>query len=98
MGGAMKKAMALLLFLFLSGGCSAFCRNYCKKEAMIPIPVPCPIPPVISRPHLPIADLKGPEAPDVVIRAYVLSVEELMGYSLELEILLNGYRKLGVEE
>jgi len=60
--------------------------------ALVPVAVPCPSPPPLVRPHLAIQDLKPVTAPSEVLRAYVVTVEQLRGYAEELEIIINGYR------
>ena len=59
----------------------------------VPVPVECPAPPVIVRPKLAIADLPPKPAADVYVRAVESSLEALMGYTEELETLLNGYKR-----
>lgn len=78
--------LALLVVLSLSGCASA------PVNAEIPVAVPCPPPPAVARPALPIADLIAESPPDAVMRAYAATVQTLMGYARELELLLNGYR------
>lgn len=62
-------------------------------EVEVPVAVDCPAPPPLVRPALPIADLTPDSQPADVLRAYAATVEALMGYSVELEVLLNGYRE-----
>lgn len=56
----------------------------------------CPLPPVAlpvqsayrpERPTLPIATLRPDDAPDVVARAYKMTIEILKGYAEQLEAL-----------
>ena len=80
------------LFLPLLAGCAAepVIRTV---EVEIPVAVDCPAPPAIARPALPLADITADSSPADVLRAYAATVEALMGYSLELEGLLDGYRE-----
>jgi len=64
-------------------------------EVRVPVAAECPAPPSLVRPALPIADLTPESQPADVLRAYAATVEALMGYSLELEELLAGYRATG---
>lgn len=82
----------LLLALPLLAGCAAepVIRTV---EVEIPVAVDCPAPPALARPSLPIADLEPDSTPADVLRAYAATVEALMGYSLELEGVLDGYRE-----
>lgn len=85
----MKKLIMLLLVLSL-GGCTAFTKS------VVRVPVSdCPVPKEVVRPTLPIDNLKpGDEAdPGKVAVAYAATVKALMGYVLELEQVLDGYRK-----
>lgn len=50
-------------------------------------------PPVVTRPELPVLSLKEGDEPDVVVRAYRETVLRLQAWGLELETILNGYRK-----
>lgn len=45
------------------------------------------------RPHLAIQGLQPQAPPAEVLRAYVVTVEQLRGYAEELEIIINGYRR-----
>lgn len=84
----------LLLALPLLAGCAAepVIRTV---EVEIPVAVDCPAPPALMRPALPLADITADSSPADVLRAYAATVEALMGYSLELEELLAGYRATG---
>ena len=58
-----------------------------------PVALPCPPPPIAVRPALPISQITRDSPPASVLRAYVATVEVLMGYSLSLETLLSGYKE-----
>jgi len=81
-----KLCFAAVLFL-LATGCAG------TPTALVPVATPCPQPPPLVRPHLAIQDIKPVAAPAEVLRAYVVTVEQLRGYAEELEIIINGYRK-----
>lgn len=81
------KALVIVTAMFLIAGCTA------ATETVIPVAIPCPQPPVLTRPCLAIQDLHGAEQPGEVIKAYVLTVEQLRGYAVELETIINGYRR-----
>lgn len=84
----MGKLAALLALLALSG-CATQTRTV---RVEIPVAAECPAPPGIARPYLPSADL-ATENPGDVIRACVGTVEALQGYAMELEAIVNGYRR-----
>lgn len=73
--------------MLLMGGCAA------APTALLPVATPCPQPAALVRPRLAIQDLQSVAAPAEVLRAYVVTVEQLRGYAEELEIIINGYRK-----
>ena len=79
--------IALFLALWLSlGGCAP---APVKTEY---ITVPVAPPPEIKRPALAIEDLKTGDGPDVVIRAYSITIKTLEGYAMQLESALNAYK------
>jgi len=75
----------------LMAGCTPAVTMPARVE--IPVPVACPEPPPVTRPKLPIATLPPNATADQYVRAVEGSLEALMGYSAELERLLDGYRK-----
>ena len=77
--------IAVLLWLSL-GGCA---QPQIKTEY---ITVPIAPPPEIKRPALAIEDLKTGDGPDVVIRAYSITIKALEGYALQLEAVLSAYK------
>lgn len=83
----MVRAVIAALLAFTLAGCAG---TPARTE---PPPATCPEPAPTARPHLPIADLTIDDLPDAVMRAYEATVETLIGYAIELETLLNGYRK-----
>lgn len=52
-----------------------------------------PAPPVVNRPELPVLSLKPGDTPDVVIQAHRESIKLLQQWGLQLEAILDGYRK-----
>jgi hypothetical protein len=81
----------LALVLLLIAGCKPPTPVIQRVEVMVP--VPCPAPAVIPRPPLPIQQLKSGDPSVTVKRAYVATVEVLIGYARELEKQLDAYRK-----
>jgi hypothetical protein len=80
--------IAVFLALWLSlGGCAT--KPEVKTEY---ITVPVAPPPEIKRPALAIEDLKTGDGPDVVIRAYSITIKTLEGYAMQLESALNAYK------
>ena len=79
---------SLITFHFsLLVGCAS------TPTALLPVATPCPLPPPLVRPHLAIQGLQPQAPPAEVLRAYVVTVEQLRGYAEELEIIINGYRR-----
>jgi len=81
-----SKLLLVFLVVFLAA-CTA------PVETLIPTAIPCPQPPALIRPHLALQDLQPVAAPSEVLRAYVITVEQLTGYACELETIINGYRR-----
>lgn len=50
-------------------------------------------PPIVTRPELPVLSLKEGDEPDVVVRAYRETILRLQSWGLELETILDGYRR-----
>jgi hypothetical protein len=71
----------LILSLSLLAGCSK-----------PPVVFPCPPPHPVTRPSLRVNALTAQAAPDAVLEAYVLDLADWVGYSKELETLLDAYR------
>lgn len=82
----MKKLLLILGLASSLWGCAH------ETIVQVPVAVPCPPPPAVSRPHLPIADIRRGEGEAALIKAYAATVEALKGYAEELEALLDGYR------
>ena len=66
--------------------------------APVIITAPCPSPPIVTRPHLPAADLTANSSPADVMRALIASQQLLQGYAAELETILDGYRTAPMPE
>lgn len=58
----------------------------------VPVPVPCPPPEIPARPHLLSPDLPAAAPPDQVAKALIADLAAVMGYSAQLERILDGYR------
>jgi hypothetical protein len=86
----MKRLILYSLFTLHS---SLFLGCATTPTALIPVATPCPQPPQLVRPHLAIQELQPVAAPSEVFRAYVITIEQLKGYAVELETIINGYRK-----
>lgn len=70
--------------------------RYQKVEVKVPVMVPVPMPEEPNRPELIIHTLTEADRddPGLVVTAYKASVKQLQGYVLELEHIIDGYRKL----
>lgn len=86
----MRKA---LLCALIAVSCTLLSACAAPVETLIPVATPCPQPPPLIRPHLALQDLPPVAAPSEVLRAYVITVEQLQGYACELETIINGYRR-----
>lgn len=60
----------------------------------VPTPVPCPAPPILERPGRTLALLPDDAAPDVVVRAAAVDLENLESTLSQCRIILQGYGKL----
>ena len=58
----------------------------------VPVPIRCPAPPPLQRPLLPVESLSLAATADQYVRAVETSLELLMGYASQLEIIVDGYR------
>lgn len=87
-----KLAIAVLTLVILSG-CATEKIVYVPKEVKIMVPVAAPQPPTFDVPAMPIADLNDSSTPDVVIKAYVATVQLLKDMVKERDRALNIYRK-----
>jgi len=83
--------MKRLVAIFALAGSLCACAHQ-PELVQVPVAVPCSPPPVLARPHLPVADLTADTPANQVMKAYLASLETLKGYAAELEKLLDGYR------
>lgn len=81
------KHLLLCATLILLPACT-----HVPRTVEVPVAVPCPPPPPVARPTLPIDRLTGSSTSAEIVRAYVVTVQKLIDYARELEILLDGYR------
>ena len=56
------------------------------------VPVPCPTPPIVTRPELPIKDLKLDDTIEMERKLWLATIQVLTGYCKQLETILDGYR------
>lgn len=63
----------------------------CATKTMVT--AACPEPPVTARPRLSVLELKLGDSPDSVLRSHRTDIKALQGYAIELETLLDAYRK-----
>lgn len=70
-----------------------------KKTPPNPIPeivvIPCPPPPKVNRPPLPILRVKPDDSITKERQLWIASLKALIGYSEQLEKLLEGYSERG---
>lgn len=90
-GAGMGRVVAVLCLVLLAG-CTREVRVEVPVAATTETPAACKAPPVVARPHLPIADLTEQSTPKEVANAYAASIEACTGYGAELEQALEGYR------
>ena len=84
------------LVAFFAPVCVAGCATV-PKIVNVPVMVECPKPPVLNRPALAIQFIPAPTmttrpTPADVVGAYVETVEQLTGYTQELETIIKGYK------
>ncbi len=83
----MRIIIVLLISLFVTS-----CACNLPKQVKIPVAVKQPSPNIPPKPYLPIAKLTNKSPANDTIKAYVVSVEILQGYSNELTKLLEVYQ------
>jgi len=86
--------------MLLLTGCGSWCKKEVEyvdkiivKEVKIPIFVDPPPPPIIIRPQLAINQLDDQSIAGEVVKAALASIQQLLGYSIELEHIINSYRQ-----
>ena len=69
-------------------------------EVRVPVPTPIPEPKETVRPELMIYQLVEADAdkPGKVVQYYKASVKQLQGYVVELETIIDGYRKASQDQ
>lgn len=103
----MKRLIIIALLTIALSACGSLAQHTgsivpSKGDAVlvkVPVPIAPPAPPVVARPALAIEQLrKGDEKnPAKVVKAYKATVKSLEGYSEQLEIILDGYRKASIQ-
>lgn len=93
----MKSTILLLLASMILVGCATPSAPVCVPETIevkVPVPVPAPQPPVLIRPQLAIYMLTDTDKqdPGKVAQYFEATVKQLIGYSIQLETILDGYR------
>ena len=94
----MKKGLLILLFALVVMGLVSILA--CKKpepivtvqRVEIPVAVPCPAPPALPRPVSAVATLPKDATPSMRAKALLADLASWVGYALEEEQILNGYR------
>jgi hypothetical protein len=100
------KQYALILAVLLTGcasvggGQNVVPTRVDTVEVKVQVMVPIPAPPVTARPALVIFDLKEADKkdPGKVALAYQATIKQLQGYALQLETVVESYRKLSKEK
>lgn len=82
-----KDCFAAVVIAFFLTGCAGPIQT--KTEY---VSVPVVVPPKIARPKLETDNLKPGDGPDVVVRAYIITIKTLEEYAMEMEVQLNGLR------
>lgn len=89
----MFKGITYALVITLLSGCSYICPKQPPTYVVAQIPPP----PVIQRPQLKAWEITQ-ETPDgVVVQYWRATVEQLISYSKELELIVEGYRQMSRE-
>lgn len=81
----------LLALSLLLTGCASAVKPLPPEIRYVKVEPPAP--PVVNRPELPVLSLKPGDTPDVVIQAHRESIKLLQQWGLQLEAILDGYRK-----
>lgn len=85
-----KDIFAAVVIAFFLTGCAALAPAPIVKTEYVSVPVV--VPKAIARPKLETDNLKPGDGPDIVVRAYIITIKTLEEYSMELETQLNGLR------
>ena len=85
--GARRVLAGCLVLVAVLSSCTTTRVIY--RDVEIPVPVPCRTPPPAVRPQLPSPGVTDAETIRALTAAFLL----LQGYAVELEALLDGYRK-----
>ena len=71
--------------------CVCLVISGCATQTKV-VATPIPAPPNVERPDLEVFRLKAGDSPDVVVKAYRMTILQLQSYSKQLETILYGYR------
>lgn len=92
----MVKRLLILLAALMLASCAT--TQHVKLVSRVePIAVPLiysPAPPKISRPTLPITTIKPTDSDGVVVKKYAATIQALIGYSEELEKIVQNYQHI----
>lgn len=90
----MAKVIITLVAVLALAGCATTPKLTCNvKPVAVPI-VYSPAPPVVARPVLPITTITKTDSDGVVVKKYAASVQALLGYSKQLEDIINQYQNI----
>lgn len=73
--------LVLLFIVLMITGCT------CNPVIIKPLP-----PPSIERPELAVYDLNTKSSQEEIVKKYVITLEQLITYSKQLETVINGYK------
>lgn len=91
-----KHVLALIATAILLAGC-ATTQHFQITSKTIPVGVPLiysPAPPTVNRPQLPITTIQKTDSDGVVVKKYAASVQALLGYSEQLEKIVQNYKNI----
>lgn len=74
--------IVLLFIVLMITGCT------CYPVIIKPLP-----PPIIERPELAVYDLNTKSSQEDVVKKYVITIEQLITYSKQLETVIEGYKE-----
>ena len=88
----LKRLLLPLCFLAASTACRKPEPIVTIQRVEVPVAVPCPAPPALPRPVSSVLSLPKDASPSQRAKAILVDLAAWVGYAMEEEQLLNGYR------
>jgi hypothetical protein len=87
------KRLLLPIAILAVMGCKAPKPQVVVQRVEVPVAVPCPAPPALTRPTSHVQALPPNASPDQQAKAIVADLASWIGYAVQEESILTGYRK-----